>query len=346
MILDIHVHHVPEAFVRFVEKATPYAMRLEAPRGESVTLNAGSLSFGLNRTFFDAERLIARMAEMRVDRAVLSLATPFVKYDVPATLGRETAELYNNEIAALCKRAPERFEGWAYLPMQDPEAAAIELRRAVTALGLVGGYVSSNVKGQYLDSAEFSPIFQAATELGVPLFVHPSNPPARERMANYELAVVAGYLFDTTLNIFNMIFGGLFDRHPTLRLCCTHLGGYTPMLHARMQRELDTNPVLAASLTRPLVDYLRAIYFDTICFDPFYARSVIDSHVVDPTHLVLGSDTPFPLGEPHPVGFIERSFGSHAPDLADAVLHRNASAFLKCGRQNLPPEPLCHLMQA
>ena len=332
MITDIHIHHVPEAFVHFVEQASPYAVRREAPRGEAVTLHVGPLSYGLTRTFFDPERLIARMQEMRVDRAVLSLATPFVNYDVPASLGREWAELYNNEIAALCRRAPDRFAGWALLPMQDPEAAARELKRAVTTLGFVGGYLSSNVKGHYLDAEEFAPIFAAATELGVPLFVHPSNPPGRERMGKYELAVVAGYLFDTTLNIFHMIFGGLFDRFPTLKLCCTHLGGYAPLLHARMQRELDTNPALAATLKRPLLDYLRAIYFDTICFEPCYARAMLESGVVEPNRLVLGSDTPFPLGEPDPVGFVERSFRANAPALADNVLHHNAAAFLTAAK--------------
>ncbi len=87
MITDVHVHHVPQAFVRFVEAAAPYGMRLEPPQGESVALHAGGLRYGLSRTFFDVERLIARMAEMKVDRAVLSLATPFVNYDVPASTG-------------------------------------------------------------------------------------------------------------------------------------------------------------------------------------------------------------------------------------------------------------------
>jgi aminocarboxymuconate-semialdehyde decarboxylase len=337
MIVDIHVHHVPEAFVRFVEKVAPYAVSLEPPRGEDVTLNVGPLSYTLNRTFFDPQRLIARMAQMRVEQAVLSLATPFVNYNVPASIGCEAAEIYNNEIATLIKSAPDRFAGWAYLPLQDPEAAAKELRRAVTGLGFAGGYLSSNVNGRYLDSEEFAPIFAEATALGVPLFVHPSNPPGRERMAKYELAVVAGYLFDTTLNIFHMIFGGLFDRYPTLKLCCTHLGGYAPLLHKRMQRELDTNPALAASLKRPLGDYLRAIYFDTICFDPHYARAAIDSDVVDPARLVLGSDTPFPLGEPDPVSFVECSFRGRAPDLADKVLQHNALAFLKSGKPGAAP---------
>lgn len=333
MITDIHIHHVPDAFVRFVEKAKPYSIRLEAPREEDVTLNVGSLRYGLNRTFFDAERLIARMQTMRIDRAVLSLATPFVNFDVPASLGCEAAELYNDELAALHKAAPDRFAGWAYLPMQDPEAAANELHRAVTKLGLVGGHLPSNVKGRYLDSEEFAPIFETATRLGVSLFVHPSNPPARERMGNYELAVVAGYLFDTTLNIFHMIFGGLFDRYPGMRLCCTHLGGYAPLLQARMQRELDTNPGLAVRLNRPLGDYLRSIYYDTICFEPAYAHAAVESKAIDPAHLLMGSDTPFPLGEPDPVGLIERTFRDDTPELAEAILGANSEEFLNSANQ-------------
>src|SRR5207253_6552638 len=106
----------------------------------------------------------------------------------------------------------------------------------------------------------------------------------------------------------HMVFGGLLDRYPTLRLCCAHLGGYASMLRARMQREIDTNPQLAARLKRPLAAYLRSLYFDTICFEPAYARFAADAEIGDPTHLVLGSDTPFPLGEPDPVDFITRSF--------------------------------------
>jgi len=325
MITDIHVHHVPEPFARFVEKAAPYRMRREPASGESITVNIGELNYGLNRTFFDPERLIKRMQEMGVDHAVLSLATPFVKFDVPASLGVEAAQLYNDEIAKMHKAAPDTFDGWAFLPMQAPEAAAHELRRAVRNLGLIGGYLPSNVKGRYLDSEEFSPIFEAAAQLDVPLMVHPSNPPARERMGDYELAVVSGYLFDTTLNIFHMIFGGLFDRYSGLRLCCTHLGGFAPLLRARMQRELDTNPGLAARLKRPLTAYLQSIYYDTICFEPVYLRAALESDAIDPAHLVLGSDTPFPLGEPDPVGFIERSFRGERIETADAILHRNAT---------------------
>src|SRR5262249_39126829 len=158
---------------------------------ETVTLNVGPLRYGLNRTFFDLDRLIKRMREMSVDHAVLSLATPFVTFDVPTSLGIETAQLYNDEIARIHRAAPDTSDGWAFLPMRGPEGAASELARAVRNVGLIGGYLPSNVRGRYLDSQEFAPIFDAATQLDVPLIVHRSNPPARDRTGDYELAVVS-----------------------------------------------------------------------------------------------------------------------------------------------------------
>jgi aminocarboxymuconate-semialdehyde decarboxylase len=334
---DIHVHHVPPAFLRFVERAAAYAIQLDKPRGDDVQLAVGSLSYRLTRSFFDIDRLVARLSSMRVERAVLSVATPFVRFDVPASLALETAQLYNDAIAAVRNAAPDRFEAWAYLPMLDADATARELVRAVKSLGLAGGYLPSNVNGRYLDGEEFAPIFATAAELDAPLFIHPSNPPARERMDQYELPVVAGYLFDTTINIFNIIFAGLFDRFPRLRVCCAHLGGYAPLLQARMQRELDTNSELASRLQRPLGDYLRAIYYDTICFEPWYLRAAVESKAVDPTRLLLGSDTPFPLGEPDPVGFIERTYGETAPDLAANILRNNAARLLNCPTKGKAP---------
>src|SRR4029077_7521689 len=101
MITDIHVHHVPNPFARFMEQAAPYLIHRDPPCGETVTLNVGPQKYGLNRTFFDPERLIKRMQECRADHGVFSLATPFVKFDVPASLGIETAQLYNDEIARM-----------------------------------------------------------------------------------------------------------------------------------------------------------------------------------------------------------------------------------------------------
>jgi aminocarboxymuconate-semialdehyde decarboxylase len=312
---------VPEEYFAFVEREKGYRVSRVPGAGESVEVTVGDLPFGMNKTFFDSDRQIDRMDDLGINLTVVSLATPLINYAVPAETALTAARIFNDEITLLRDRRPDRFDGWAFLPMQDPNAAAGELRRAVTELGLRGGHIASNVNGRYLDSPEYAPIFEAAVDLDVPLFVHPANPPGRERMAAHELAVVSGYLFDTTLNVFNMIFGGLLDRYPTLRLCCAHTGGYVLLLRARMQREVDTNPDLAKTITRPVGDYLKRLYYDTVCFEDGYISYAAD--VVGADRLVLGSDGPFLLGEPDPVGFIERSFGNDPA--TRGIFHDNAA---------------------
>ncbi len=320
MITDIHCHFVPERYFDFVAAEPAFGVRRGRADGEAVEVAVGGLAFGFNQTFFDIQRQIVRMDRLGVDRTVLSLATPLINYAIPGPIAVEAARLFNDELADVVARHADRCAGWAFLPMQDPPAAAAELKRAVTELGLWGGHLGSNVGGRYLDSPEFAPILETARALDVPLFVHPADPPGRERTARYELTVVSGYLFDTTINIFNLVFGGTLDRYPGLRLCCAHAGGYALLLRKRMQREVDTNPGLARALKGSVGDYLRRLYFDTVCFEDGYMRYAAE--VADATHFVLGSDGPFPLGEPDPVGFIRASFGD--ADAGEAILHRNA----------------------
>ena len=178
----------------------------------------------------------------------------------------EAASVFNDALAEAIAPDRDRFGGWALLPMQDPEAAARELRRCVRDHGFIGGHVASNVRGLYLNDERFTPIFQAAVDLNVPLFVHPADPLGKDRTREFELTIVAGYLFDSTINILKMICSGFLDRWPALKLVCAHGGAFSPTLRARMQREVDTNPLLQRTLTQPVGDYLRQLYFDSDLF--------------------------------------------------------------------------------
>jgi aminocarboxymuconate-semialdehyde decarboxylase len=192
------------------------------------------------------------------------------------------------------------------------------LRRCVRDHGFVGGHVASNVRGVYLHDAQFEPIYRAAVDLNVPLFVHPADPLGKDRTKEYELTIVAGYLFDNTINILKMICSGFLDRWPALKLVYAHAGAFSLPLRARMQREVDTNPQLASTLKMPVGDYLRRLYFDTICFEPAILRYVTE--VVPVEHLLLGSDAPFPLGEPNPVTFVKNALPAAQADL---ILNHN-----------------------
>jgi aminocarboxymuconate-semialdehyde decarboxylase len=318
MITDMHCHFVPEDFFRFAQSRNEFAIKVKRREGDAVDLDIRGMHFGLNTTFFDMNKQVERMARDGVERTILSLATPFIDYHLDAKLAVEAARVFNDGLAAAIAPDRQHFGGWALLPMQDAAAAAQELRRCVRDLGFVGGHIASNVRGVYLHDAQFEPIFQAAVDLNVPLFVHPADPLGKDRTREYELTIVAGYLFDNTINILKMICSGFLDRWPDLKLVCAHAGAFSPILRARMQREVDTNPQLAATLKMPIGDYLRRLYFDTICFEPAILRYVTE--VVPVEHLLLGSDAPFPLGEPNPVTFVRNALPA---DQAELILNRN-----------------------
>ena len=324
MITDIHCHFVPEEFFRFAQTRDEFAIKIKRREGDLIDLDIRGMHFGLNTTFFEMDRQRERMQRDGVERTILSLATPFIDYHLDAKIATEAARVFNDSLASSIASDPTRFGGWALLPMQDPQAAAAELRRCVRDHGFVGGHIASNVRGVYLHDAQFEPIFQAAVDLNVPLFVHPADPLGKDRTKEYELTIVAGYLFDNTINILKMIGSGFLDRWPTLKLVCAHAGAFSPVLRARMQREVDTNPALSSTLTMPVGDYLRRLYFDTICFEPAILRYVAD--VVPVEHLMLGSDAPFPLGEPDPVNFVKNALPA---DQVDLILRRNFTRMLE-----------------
>lgn len=318
MITDIHCHFVPRDFFEFVKSRDQFSVKVKREAGDLIDLDIRGMHFGLNSTFFELPRQIERMQRDGVEHSVLSLATPFIDYHLDASLAVDAARRFNDSLASAIAGKSRQFRAWAFLPMQDPAAAAAELTRCVRDLGFIGGHVASNVRGVYLHDARFDPIYRAALDLNVPLFVHPANPAGKERTREYELTVVAGYLFDNTINILKMICSGFLDRWPRLKLICAHAGAFSLVLRARMQREVDTNPQLSAGLKAPIGDYLRRLYYDTICFEPAilqYAATVVPME-----HLMMGSDAPFPLAEPNPVKFVR---GALPAEQADAVMSRN-----------------------
>jgi aminocarboxymuconate-semialdehyde decarboxylase len=318
MITDMHCHYVPEQFFSFARSRPEFAITVKRREGDAIDLDIRGMHFGLNTTFFDMEKQVERMQRDGVERTILSLATPFIDYHLEAGLAVEAATVFNDGLAAAIAPDRSRFGGWALLPMQDPEAAAQELRRCLRDHGYVGGHIASNVRGIYLNDSRFTPIFQAAVDLDVPLFVHPADPLGKDRTRDYELTVVAGYLFDSTINILKMICSGFLDRWPTLKLVCSHGGSFSPALRARMQREVDTNPQLQRVLTKPIGEYLRQLYVDSICFEPAMLRYVTE--VIPLEQILLGSDAPFPLGEPNPVTFVRNALPA---DHAERILKSN-----------------------
>jgi uncharacterized protein len=209
------------------------------------------------------DRRIAAMDEAGVDLSVLSLVAPGVEQmDGPAAL--RMARACNDELAAAVRRYPDRLAGFAALPVSAPDAAADELQRTVRELGFVGAVINGHCRGVYLDDPYFEPVLASAVDLKVPIYLHPTIPPAAVIESCYAgfpdnvtfaLATVGwGWHINTATHVLRMILGGVFDRHPTLQIIIGHMGEATSFMLPRFEATLK--PELTG-LRHPVSTYLR-----------------------------------------------------------------------------------------
>lgn len=210
----------------------------------------------------------------------------------------------NDHIASVVRDHPDRFIGLGALPMQNPELAAAELERCVKELGLAGAEIGTHVNGSNLDEEIFHPVFETAQKLNAALFIHPWDMMGKERTKKYFLPWLVAMPAETSLAICSMIFGGVFDRFPKLRVAFSHGGGSFPMTLGRIEHGFAARPDLCQVNTKmPPRSYLRRLYVDSICHDAEVMHYLIRLFGAD--RIMLGSDYPFPLGEPVPGKLIE-----------------------------------------
>jgi aminocarboxymuconate-semialdehyde decarboxylase len=244
----------------------------------------------------------------------------------------EVARFLNDHIASVCQAHPRRFVGLGTLPMQAPDLAARELHRCVRELGLAGVQIGSHVGDWNLDRAELFPVFVEAEDLGAAIFVHPWDMMGQERMSKYWLPWLVGMPAEVSQAICSMIFGGVFERLPALRVCFAHGGGAFAGTLGRIQRGFESRPeVVAVDNPHPPTRYLGRFWVDSLVHNARTLRFVIETFGAN--RVALGSDYPFPLGEDQP-GALIRSLDLE-PHAHDALLARNALEWLSCSDAEL-----------
>ncbi|MEM6638966.1 MAG: amidohydrolase family protein, partial [Pseudomonadota bacterium] len=199
---------------------------------------------------------------------------------------------------------PKRFLGLGTVPMQAPKLAIAEMERCVRELGLDGIQIGSHINGMNLDDERLFDIFAAAAELGAAVFVHPWEMLGRGRMDRYWMPWLVGMPAETALSICSMIFGGVFERLPDLRIAFAHGGGAFPATIGRIEHGFNVRPDLVAvnNQINPR-DYLGRFVVDSLVHDPHVLRYMMQ--LMGPDSIALGSDYPFPLGEHVPGSLIE-----------------------------------------
>ncbi|PWU17016.1 MAG: amidohydrolase [Candidatus Rokuibacteriota bacterium] len=305
--IDVHAHLVPQCFWQTVAAGKEwYGMRWEPGDGLGFTVTRGRRS-GVSspKVRFAPEERLRDMDAQGVDMQVVSIHMPLVGYDVDAAQGRQLARDVNDEIAAMTRQWPQRFAGLATLPVQDVGAAIDELERAVQVLGLKGAELDTVVNGDNWDEPRFLPLFKAAEAMGAVLFFHPQPQDnfVLRRTSRYGLANSIGVIVEDTLVVAILIFGGILDACPDLKVCVAHGGGPACFGMGRLDRGWQVRAEARRNIGKPPSAYQRRLYYDCVVGSEAALRLLIDSVGVD--RVVLGSDWPFVSWDPSPVGWVQ-----------------------------------------
>jgi aminocarboxymuconate-semialdehyde decarboxylase len=298
--------------------------RLAAAMGaEALAANAELLAGWVPR-LVDADDRLAVMDGMGVDVQAVSPSPGDYHYWADAARAADIVAAVNEGVAALCARHPDRLVGLGSVALQHPASAADQLRHAVGVLGLAGAIVGTHAGGRDFSEVAYEPLWAAAEETGAVLFLHPWECTLGERLARAYLSNVVGNPTETTLALSHLIFGGVLDRFPGLRVVAAHGGGYLPFSPARADH---AHRVRADSrgCAEPPSTYLRRLWFDSVVHDPGLLGHLIANVGAD--RVVLGTDYPFDMGQDDPLGLLD-AVPDLAPDARAAIAGGNAAALL------------------
>lgn len=237
----------------------------------------------------------------------------------------DLSRFLNDHIAEVVERYPTRFVGLGTLPMQSPKLAIQELERCVKELGLAGVQIGSHINDWNLSDENLFDVFAAAEELGAAVFVHPWDMVGKEKMQKYWMPWLVGMPAESSLAICSMIFGGVLERLPNLRIAFAHGGGSFPATLGRIEHAYEVRPdLMRVDNPHHPRKYLEQIYLDTLVHDPKMLKYLVD--LMGPHKLALGTDYPFPLGELEPGKLIESM--NYDKAISDRLLHGTALEWL------------------
>lgn len=299
--VDIHTHVLPREIPRWAEKfGYGGFIRLEHTGACSARMlrDDGTFFRDIESNCWDPHARVKECDACDVELQVLSTVPVMFSYWAKAQDGLDVARFLNDHIASIVQASPTRFAGLGTLPMQAPELAVRELERCMQ-LGLSGVQIGSHVNDWNLSAPELFPVFARAEELGAAIFVHPWDMMGQAKMTKYWLPWLVGMPAEVSLAICSMIFGGVLERLPRLRVAFAHGGGSFPGTLGRIQHGYEARPDLCAiDNPHPPIDYVKRIYVDSLVHDERALRFILDTFGAD--RIALGSDYPFPLGEARP----------------------------------------------
>ena len=298
--IDIHTHILPKNWPNLKERyGYGGFVQLEHCSGCSRMLIDGEHFRDVTKNCWDPHTRIEECDKYEVDVQVLSTVPVMFSYWAKPKDTADLSMILNDHIADLVTEFPKKFIGLGTLPMQDADLSIKELTRLKEIKGIAGVQIGSHINGWNLDDPRIFPILEAAQDLDLSVFVHPWQMLGSDRMNLYWLPWLVGMPAETALSICSLIFGGVFEKLPKLRIAFAHGGGAFPSIIGRLEHGYNVRPDIVATHNKHNPrDYIGKFYLDSLVHEPSVLQYMIDLFGAD--CIALGSDYPFPLGEENP----------------------------------------------
>lgn len=303
--IDMHTHIIPEKLPRFAEKFGygEFIYLDHHQPGRARMMKGNEFFREICSNCWDPEERIEEYRTHGTQVQVVCTIPVMFSYWAKPQDGLELARFLNDDLAQLAADYPRHYVGLGTLPMQDVDLAVQELERC-QEIGLVGVQIGSNINDKNLSEPEFFPFFKACQDLGMAVFIHPWEMMGFHSMRKYWLPWLVGMPAETSRAICSLIFGGIFEKLPGLRVCFAHAGGSFLPTIGRIQHGYDCRPdLVAVDNAVPPRDYLGRFWVDCITHDPAMLEYVLKT--AGEHRVCLGSDYPFPLGDLEIGAFIE-----------------------------------------
>ena len=252
--------------------------------------------------------LVQRLADldaMGLDMQVILPPPPQCYYTVPLDIAVEAARLVNDGIAEFVAQRPDRLKGFGTVPMPDGDEAARELERCMGKLHFKGVEILTNVAGRELSDPAFAPFWGKAEELGALVVIHPNGFTEGRRLERFYFNNVIGNPLETTIALHYLIFDGVLERHPRLKILAVHGGGYLAAYSGRIDHAWGARSDCRGNLPLAPTTYLKRIYVDTVVFTPHQLEELM--RVFGADHVLMGTDYPFDMADYDPIGLVADS---------------------------------------
>ena len=326
--IDIHCHYLnPDAAAK-VAPLNPAQHEMQIKFANQLTRDTNKKQVQeRGPKLSNIEVRLKDMDRMGIDIQAVSPAPQQTYYWTDPGMGQELARMVNERLAEIVAKWPDRFVGLGTVPLQDPDLAISELEYAVRKLNLRGIEINGSVNGMDLTDGRLSldRFFAKVQELDVILFMHPTGYTQGERLLDHYFNNVIGNPLETTVAASHLIFDGVMERYPKLKVVLPHGGGFLAHYWERMNHGWKARPDCRTVIKKKPTAYLEKFYFDTIVFDPQMLDNMVRRYGAD--HIVLGTDYPFDMGVDDPVGFVQR--GKLSSSQKEQIMGANAARLLK-----------------